>query len=87
MLGLEILSLFYFNYSSYRGHSNSSQFPLDLKNKKKEEINSRMKKEKKSQENQERKFVSLDFVRDYLPLKCIEEKKNPWNRKKNSNFF
>jgi len=35
-----------------------------------------MKKEKKSQANQERKFVSLDFVRDYLPLKCIE-KKNP----------
>ena len=38
---------FYFNYSSYKGHSISSQFPLDLKNKKKEEINSRMKKEKK----------------------------------------
>merc|ERR1712062_367275 len=36
-----------YNYSSYRGHSNSSQFPLDLKIKKNEEINSRMKKEKK----------------------------------------
>ena len=45
-----------------------------------------MKKEKKSQENQERKFVSLDFVRDYLPLKCIEKKIREIE-KKNSNFF
>ena len=84
MLGLETLSLFYFNYSSYKEHSNSSQFPLDLRNEKKEEIIQEWKKKKKSRKSRKKicfvRFCQRLFIEMYW-------KKNPWNWKKNSKFF